>query len=54
MPPEKHQAYAVQWAGLALAWLALMIWFNVFERGHKKNNNNRTNTNAKNNNNKKK
>lgn len=47
MPPEKHQAYAVQWAGLALAWLALMIWFNLFERSikqhkdnpkHKKNN----------------
>jgi len=49
MPPEKHQAYAVQWAGLALAWLALMIWFNVFERGHKQDNDNRTKTNAKNN-----
>jgi surfeit locus 1 family protein len=39
MPPEKHQAYAIQWAGLALAWLVLMIWFNVFERGSKQNNN---------------
>lgn len=24
MPPEKHQAYAVQWLLLAIAWLALM------------------------------
>jgi surfeit locus 1 family protein len=53
MPPEKHQAYAVQWAGLALAWLALMIWFNLFERGNKskvrnnKNNNNKRNSSNK-------
>ena len=26
MPPEKHQAYAVQWFALALAWLLLMLW----------------------------
>ena len=44
MPPEKHQAYAVQWAGLALAWLALMVWFNVFERGIKQNKNSSSDT----------
>ena len=32
MPPEKHQAYAVQWAGLAIAWVVLMIWFNFFSQ----------------------
>ncbi len=26
MPPEKHFGYAVQWAGLAIAWLILMLW----------------------------
>ena len=25
MPPEKHQAYAVQWLLLAIAWLVLMV-----------------------------
>jgi len=46
MPPEKHQAYAVQWAGLAIAWLVLMIWFNFFNQdtdsrqNHKKANSN--------------
>jgi surfeit locus 1 family protein len=35
MPPEKHQAYSFQWAGLAIAWLALMIWFNLFEKSEK-------------------
>jgi len=51
MPPEKHQAYAVQWAGLAIAWLALMIWFNVFERGIKESKDCRSN-NKKNSSNK--
>ena len=27
MPPEKHFGYSVQWAGLAIAWLILMLWF---------------------------
>ena len=26
MPPEKHQAYALQWFGLAVAWLLLCIY----------------------------
>lgn len=49
MPPEKHQAYAVQWAGLALAWLVLMIWFNFFagENKQKSLNNNKKNRSNK-------
>jgi len=42
MPPEKHQAYAVQWAGLAIAWLVLMIWFNFFSQQTDKNKNNKS------------
>ncbi len=45
MPPEKHQAYAVQWAGLAIAWLTLMIWFNLFERSNKHNKNKKNSSN---------
>ena len=26
MPPEKHQAYALQWFGLAVAWLLLCVY----------------------------
>jgi surfeit locus 1 family protein len=30
LPPEKHRAYALQWFGLALAWL--MLWVYVVRR----------------------
>ncbi len=33
MSPEKHRAYAFQWASLAIAWLILMLW-----AAHKNNN----------------
>lgn len=32
IPPEKHQAYAVQWFGLALTLTALFIWISIKNR----------------------
>lgn len=32
IPPEKHQAYAVQWFGLALTLTALFIWISIKKR----------------------
>jgi surfeit locus 1 family protein len=36
MPPAKHFGYAVQWAGLALAWLILMLWLKFANHDNKK------------------
>ncbi|SET85635.1 SURF1 family protein [Thalassotalea agarivorans] len=35
MPWQKHQAYAVQWFALAIAWLSLMCWA-AFRHNNKK------------------
>ncbi|MBU2892025.1 SURF1 family protein [Colwellia sp. D2M02] len=36
MPPAKHFGYSVQWAGLAVTWLLLMLWLKFSRTNHTK------------------